>query len=222
MSLRLLSISDIKKSITMTQAIDAAEKALIQLAKQQVQLPLRSNIAVAEQEAQALTMPAYLAAEKVLGLKMVSVFPHNREKQKPAITGFIMLLDEETGEPKLLMDAGFLTALRTGAVSGLATKYFAIEDADHVAIIGAGAQAHTQLEAVAAVRPIKKVSVWSRNIDNAKVFAKQYAHQFDVQAFALLSDAIRNTPIICTATGSVAPLIYLQDLQPHVHINAVL
>lgn len=221
MSLRLLSISEIKKSITMAKAIEASENAFIQLATQQVELPLRSHIAIAEQEAQTLTMPGYLAVDKVLGLKMVSVFPHNREKHKPVITGFIMLLDEATGEPKILMDAGFLTALRTGAVSGLATKYFAIDDADHVAIIGAGAQAHTQLEAVAAVRPINKVSVWSRDIDNATAFAKQYEHQFEVQAFKSLSDAVNHVPIICTATASAEPLIHLQDLHPHVHINAV-
>ncbi|STX28838.1 ornithine cyclodeaminase [Legionella beliardensis] len=221
MSLKLLSLDDVKQSISMAQAIQAMEDAFIQLARQQVKLPLRTGITIEEEEALSLTMPAYLAQDKTLGLKVVSIFPKNIAKNIPSITGFIMLLDATTGEPKALMDAGFLTALRTGAISGLATHYFAKQEAHQVAILGTGTQSHTQLEAVAAVRPITHVSVWSRNINNAQAFAKNIAHQYNVQVHHTVNAAIKQADIICTATSSTEPLIELASLKPHAHINAI-
>jgi len=221
MSLLLLSLNEIKQSITMEQAINAMEHAFMQLANNQVKLPLRTGVSIEDKQALMLTMPAYLEKDKALGLKVISIFPNNLAQNKPSINGLILLLDANTGEAKAIMDAGYLTALRTGAVSGLATKYFSIENAEHVAIIGTGAQAHTQLEAIAAVRPIKRVSVWSRNIKNANAFVEKWKNRFDIKAYETVSLAIKDADIICTATSSTEPLIQLQDLQSHVHINAI-
>lgn len=221
MSLRILSLDEVKQSITMCQAISAMELAFVQLAKHEVNLPLRTTIPIDEQEALMLTMPAYLSRNKALGLKVVSVFPHNIAKDIPSITGFIMLLDASSGQPKILMDAAYLTSLRTGAVSGLATKYFSPEDANHVAIIGSGAQAFTQLEAVMAVRNIKCVSVWSRNKKNAEAFASNANYQCDIQVCDNIQLAVRDADIICTATSSTKPLIHIDDIAPHAHINAI-
>ncbi|MGQ3891350.1 ornithine cyclodeaminase family protein [Legionella sp. CNM-4043-24] len=221
MSLHLFSLNDVKQSIDMNQAIDAMERAFIQLARHQVQLPLRTSIPVNEAHALTLSMPAYLAGEKVLGLKVVSVFPDNVARQKPVINGFIMLLDAETGEPKALMDAGYLTALRTGAISGLATRYFASESATHVAIIGSGVQAETQLQAVAAVRDIKRVSLWSRTSENARQMAKKFEHQYNIEVSDSVAQAVAEADVICTATSSTEPLIHRQDVQKHAHINAI-
>lgn len=221
MSLRLLSLAEVQQSITMSQAIDAMERAFIQLANQQVKLPLRTGIAIDEEKALTLTMPAYLAEDKTLGLKVVSIFPDNLAKGVPSITGLIMLLDASSGQPKVLMDAAWLTALRTGAVSGLATKYFARDNANHVAIIGSGAQSLTQLEAVATVRSIKQVSLWSRDTKNAEKLAKKLERQYNIEVYEQVSRATRDADIICTATSSTEPFIHLNDIQPHVHINAI-
>jgi len=221
MSLQLLSLSDVKQSITMSQAIAAMENAFLQLATHQVKLPLRTGINIDKEQALTLTMPAYLEQDNALGLKVVSIFPNNPAQNKPAITGFIMLLDARTGEPKALMDAAFLTSLRTGAISGLVTQYFAREDAKHVAIIGSGVQAETQLEAVATVRDIQQVSIWSRDVKNARKFAKKMAHQYDINVYESVPLAIRDADIICTATGSTEALIHLGDVQAHAHINAI-
>jgi ornithine cyclodeaminase len=132
-----------------------------------------------------------------------------------------MLLDATTGEPKALMDAAFLTALRTGAVSGLATQYFAVDNASHVAIIGSGVQAETQLEAVAVVREITQVSVWSRDIKNAKKFAEKFATKYHINICESVALAVRDADIICTATSSTTPLIQLEEVQKHAHINAI-
>ena len=107
MSLQLLSLNDIKQSITMPEAITAMERAFIQLAEQQVQLPLRTGIPIEAEQALTIAMPADLAKDKTLGLKVVSIFQNNPSKNKPSITGFIMLLDAHTGEPKALMDASY-------------------------------------------------------------------------------------------------------------------
>lgn len=119
------------------------------------------------------------------------------------------------------MDAGYLTALRTGAISGLATKYFSRDVPSTVTIVGAGVQAITQLEAVAAVRQIERVFVWSRTSESARQFAKTIEPFYDVHVADHLSPALKKSDIICTATGSTEPLIYLQDLLPHAHINAI-
>lgn len=220
MTLKLLSVSEVKQSITMTEAIDAMERAFIQLTKQEAVLPLRTGIPVGK-KGLTLTMPAYLAEEKTLGLKVVSVFPDNVRHNKPSINGTILLLDATTGEPLVLMDAGYLTALRTGAISGLATKYFSQDKPSTVAIIGAGVQAITQLEAVAAVRQVEQVLVWSRHPESARKFAKDMEPFYDVQVCEQLSSALKRADIICTATGSTEPLVHVHDLQFHAHINAI-
>jgi len=221
MTLTLLSVDQIKQCINMRQAIDAMENAFQQLARQQAVLPLRTAIEIKKEKALCLTMPAFLQAQGSLGLKVVSVFPNNSQHAIPTINGVLLLIDSQTGQPQALMDAGYLTALRTGAVAGLATRYFAKDNARHVAIIGTGVQAASQLEAVAAVRDIQRVSVWSRNSDNAHLFAKKLAQQFDIHPCPTIQDAVKDADIICTATSSTEPLIHLAEIQPDVHINAV-
>ncbi|MDP1604672.1 MAG: ornithine cyclodeaminase family protein [Legionella sp.] len=215
-----MSLNDIKQSITMKEAITVMENAFKALYLKKAVLPLRTPVEIEKEKALMLTMPAYLSDEGALGLKVVSIFPDNITKSLPAITGAMLLLDAHTGEIKAMMDAGYLTGLRTGAVSGLATKYLATSDASHVAIIGSGVQAATQLSAVSAVRNIKYVSIWSRNIENAEAFAATVTG-CEVSVCPTIGEAVRNADIICTATGSLEPLIYLGDLKPGVHINAI-
>ena len=216
-----LSETDVKKCITMGEAIDAIESAFIQLANLRVALPLRTAISIKNEQAVSLSMPAYLEQTHQLGIKVVSLFPNNRSLQIPTINGVILLLNATTGQPKALMDGTYLTALRTGAISGLATRLLARDDASHVAIIGSGAQTMTQLEAVAHVRNIKRVSIWSRTHEHAIAFAKQVEHQFETQVFTDITQAVIDADIICTATQSTEPLIHYKDLKPNAHINAI-
>jgi len=126
-----------------------------------------------------------------------------------------------TGMPKAFLEAGFLTALRTGAISGLATKLFASENAEHVTILGSGAQAKTQLEAVLCVRDIKKVSIWSRSFEKAEKFAKELQGNYALDAVEDIKQAVKHADIICSATSTLAPLIFLNDIKKNCHINAV-
>ena len=136
-------------------------------------MPLRDVIKIPQQDAISLFMPAYLPKLQQLGLKIVSLFPNNTKVNLPVISGLVVLFDDETGQPKALLDGAALTSMRTGAVSGLATALLARTDAQSVAIIGSGVQAKTQLEAVCCVRDIKKVWVYSPNRKNAQKFAEE-------------------------------------------------
>jgi len=220
MSLTLLSAAEVKESITMNEAINAMERAFIQLAEKKAVMPVRTGVPGAK-DGLTLTMPGYLAGEEILGLKVVSIFPQNILMNKAAIQGVVLLLNAETGEPAVLMDAQYLTALRTGAISGLATRYFAVDDARKVAIIGSGVQAQTQLEAVAAVRDIRHVSIWSRQRENAQLLAKKFADRFHCEVCRDIPHAVKDADGICTATSSTEPLITAKHLSEHVHINAI-
>lgn len=221
MSITFLSATDVKQCITMGDAIDAMEHAFLQLANQQVIMPLRTTVAIKNERATTHIMPAFFEQEKQLGMKVVSLFPNNSTRNLPAINGVILLLDATTGEPKALMDASYLTALRTGAISGLATRILARKEASHVAILGSGVQALTQLEAVMHVRPIKRVSVWSRSHEHALTFASQIEHRFDTQVCRDIHQATCDADIICTATNSTEPLIYFENIKKDAHINAI-
>ncbi|KTD25679.1 ornithine cyclodeaminase [Legionella lansingensis] len=221
MALTLLRLEDIKRCITMKEAIDVMEEAFKQLARREVIMPLRTPIPVFKENALTLSMPAYLPEQGALGLKVVSIFPNNLKKNLHSVQGVILLLDAKTGKVEALMEGAYLTALRTGAVSGLATKFLSDENAKHVAIIGAGAQAATQLEAIAAVRNIEQVSIWSRNKERANTLAETIQNHFEVKTYKKLETAIKDADIICTATASTEPLIHLKHIKPNVHINAI-
>ncbi len=198
MSFMVLSQSEIQQCMDMKQAIAITGVAFKEYYDRQTVLPLRTPVTIEKEQALTLTMPAYLSRQNALGLKVISIFPNNFIKGKPAINGVMLLLNEETGEAKAIMEASYLTAVRTGAVSGLATKYLAKEDAREVAIIGSGVQAMTQLEAVVCVRPIEKVTVWSRTFANAQSFAQKIKGQYEVECHRTLSDAVKNADVICT------------------------
>ncbi|ASQ45502.1 ornithine cyclodeaminase family protein [Legionella clemsonensis] len=221
MALTLLRLEDIKRCISMKEAIDTMEIAFKQLVTQKVIMPLRTPIPVQKQNALTLTMPAYIPGQEALGVKVVSFFPNNAAKNLPSIYGTILLLDATTGAIEAIMEGTYLTAVRTGAVSGLATKYLAREDAKHLAIIGSGVQAVTQLEAMATVREIERVSICSRNMERAKQFADTISDHFEVSVFKDVRQAVKEADIICSATNSTEPFIHLQDIKPNVHINAI-
>lgn len=220
MPIKLISRAEIQKCISMPEAIEVMKNAFLQLANHQVIQPLRTAMPISDKGAM-LTMPAYLERERELGIKIVSSFPDNREQNLPSIHGLIVLIDANTGVPIALMEAGYLTALRTGAISGLATDLLARKDAKSLCIIGSGVQARTQLEAVVAVRNIEKITVWSRTYQHALEFCEFYRHRFYIEPVASIQSAVLDADIICTATNSDTPLVYSADIKPDVHINAV-
>jgi ornithine cyclodeaminase/alanine dehydrogenase-like protein (mu-crystallin family) len=161
-----------------------------------------------------------LPDERALAIKIVTVFPDNSRLELPSIFGLVVVLDALTGAPLALMEGGRVTAVRTGATSGLATNLMARQDARTVALFGAGVQARTQLAGVRAVRHIREVRIVARRTDAAERFARELA-DVTVRVVDDPSEAIRGADIVITATTSSTPLFSGRDLEPGTHINAI-
>jgi alanine dehydrogenase len=226
MEIKLLSQDDVRRSLTMPQAIDVVKQAFISLAKKEVLLPLRTQIPVKEHQGITLFMPAYLPKLESLGAKIVSVFPQNVDKNCPTIHAIVVVCDAKTGQPTAMMDGTYLTALRTGAASGVATDFLARKGARTAAIIGAGTQGRTQLEAICCVRNIQKVLVYDKNLQAAEAFVEEMRNRGkpipeDVSAVASSEKAVAQADVISTATTSPVPVFDDMHLRSGVHINGV-
>lgn len=226
MKLRILSSSDVRQAVTMAEAIQAVKEAYIQLSAGQAVVPLRTPVPVEKRNGVTLFMPAYLAQSDALGAKIVSVFPGNLARGLPLIHALVIVVDAETGCPIAIMDGTYLTALRTGAASGVATDLLARPEASVVAIFGAGAQARTQLEAVCTVRDIRRVWVYDVVADSVTAYVKEMKQRgrpipSEIHIASSPAQAVREADIICTATTSRTPVFDNADLKPGIHINGI-
>lgn len=221
-SIRILSRSDIRKIIDMPKAISLMEIAFGAISGNQVEVPVRTHIHMPEWNGESLYMPVYLKNEGLFGLKLVGMAGNNPPRGMPLIRATIFLVNAENGLPLSLMEGGFITALRTGAGSGLATSLLARKDAEVLAIFGTGAQAMPQVEAVSVVRDIKQVIVFGRNPGKAAEFAAEIKEQLGLPAITgTRPEMLREADIICTATKSSFPVFSDQHLKPGVHINGI-
>ncbi len=222
--MRVLSRSDVKALVSMPEAINLMKVAFADLARGDAQSPLRTPITV--NGGVSLVMPAYVPAVHALGLKVVSVFQGNAARGLPTITSLVTLLDDATGQPVAIMDGGYLTALRTGAVSGAATDLLARPESRVLTVIGTGAQAVTQMAAVCAVRPIERVWVVARSQGGGERFLEaagaDWPELIDLVSFTQdVSMAVAAADVICTATSSSSPVFDDADVSPGTHINGV-
>ena len=222
---RLLSGKDVETLLSMDEAISVLESAFTELIEGRVVMPVRTPIRNEDADGVALFMPAFLPSLSALGAKIVTVYPHNPTKfSLPAVMGTVMLLDPATGAPVCIMDAGYLTAMRTGAVSGVATKYLAREDAKVHSILGTGVQARTQAWAVATVRKLEKCLVHSIDpMDKKQAFAKEVESLTGVSTGVADSaeSAVAEADILTLATSSASPVLSGEWLKPGTHINAI-
>lgn len=222
MKLLLLSADAIRQALPMPRAVEAMKDAFAELSSGTAVVPQRLALDVAEAGATSLFMPAYLPSGG-LGAKVVSVFPRNRERGLPAIHGLVVLLDPTTGAPAALLDGTFLTAWRTGAGSGAATDLLARRDARTLALFGCGAQARTQLLAVAAVREIEEVRVYARTRSGLEAFVEEMGPRVAARLVAAGNpgEAVRGADVVCAATTSAVPVFEGRDLEGGTHLNGV-
>ena len=223
----ILKESDISSMITMSDIIEADKEALSIYSSQKSNIPLRSNLDIPEYKGQCLFMNGYAAPAKALGVKIVSVYPENINKNLTSVPATMVLVDAETGMVNSLIDGTYLTRLRTGAISGLATDILSRKDSKIFALFGTGGQAVTQLEAVLTVRKIEEVRVFDVFQERAKEFAKKmsdkFGKKFNVKIIAAESSdkAIENADIITTVTTSKKPVFDATKVKSNVHINGV-
>lgn len=222
----LLTDNEVKRIINMKEAISVVEKAFKYYSNNKAVMPNRAQIKLSDKKSIALYMPGYSESMNSLGLKIVTVFPNNLDLGLKTINALVILSSLETGEPIALIGANYLTALRTGAASGVATKYLSKKNASKLAIIGAGYQAKTQLEAICCVRNIIEVKVYDVNLQRAKKYIESMKKLLNRNnIFYILAnsseEAVFDTDIICTATTSKKPLFKKEHLKYGVHINAI-
>jgi ornithine cyclodeaminase/alanine dehydrogenase-like protein (mu-crystallin family) len=167
-------------------------------------------------------MPAGLADGEHFGLKVVSVVPDNIGRDLPTIHALVTLLDAATGAPRAVMDGEVLTAIRTGAASGVATDLLARAEASVVAVIGAGVQARRQVEAVCCVRTIREVLIFDADATRALQLAEELGDDLMIPVRVLHRvSAVGEADVICTATSSDTPVLLDRDVAPGTHINAI-
>lgn len=206
----------------MKQAVDAMERAFISLSSNECHIPMRVVTRLPADDMLMLYKPAYVEKERKVTVKFITQRERTLIPGVPAIQGIVMVIDSVTGEIISIMDGNYITALRTGAASGLATRLFASENAGTMALFGCGAQGRTQVEAVLCVRPVSKILVFEKNRDRARRFIDEL--QGDISAGIVYCEdasALKDADIICTATNATAPLFKREDVKKGAHINAI-
>lgn len=221
-SIRYLTADEVKQCITMSEAITVVRGAFEQLSAGSAAAPLRTRIDIDSHAGKVLFMPAYLPDTSALGVKVVTLFSGNPAKGLPLIDALVVVIDGTNGRPAAVMDGEFLTAVRTGAASGLAADLLSRTDSKTAALFGAGPQSRTQLEGVLAVRPLELVRVYDPVRERAAAFAAEITGKYNISADIMLDPSgIEGADIICTATPSEKPVFSDRHLSPGTHINAV-
>lgn len=214
----VLNQEEVEQLLDMEGCIGAMEGALAALARGEVHVPLRMVVHPGDEPSFLGLMPAHRAGDTPLySLKTVAVFPDNPRRGLDAHQGTVTLFDGETGEVRVLMNASAITAIRTAAVSAVATKLLAREDARVLGILGAGVQARTHLEAMRAVRDFDEVRLYSPTRGHAEALAEEA----EAQAAASAEEAVRGADVVVTATNSLEPVLRREWLQPGAHVNVV-
>ena len=221
----LLSRKDIESFFTMKMCMEAVEKAFAGLSQGNAVMPQRTPIPLPEKPGLALFMPAHIKNLNALGTKVVTVYADNLRKHNlPAVLGTILLLDEDTGFPVAIMDGGFLTAMRTGASSGVATKHMARPDASVGMIFGTGVQAFTQVLAIHEARPLRKLLAWSvDSADARRTFARRITEKIGVPVELVTepATAVRESDIVVLATSAAEPIVDGSWFRSGTHINGI-
>ncbi|MFC4993668.1 ornithine cyclodeaminase family protein [Rubritalea tangerina] len=221
MEIRLIGAEVIEGCLGMPRTIELMEDAFRALSEGGVQSPLRT--AITNGEGTVLYKPAYSEAAGIFCVKVVSVFSGNAALGLPVTPGIIVINSEETGMPLAVLEAGYLTSLRTGAATGLATKLFAKPDAKIGALFGTGGQARHQLEAMLCVREFETIYVFSRNEENAERFCRE---NLDIAGGCRLvanpaRSVLASCDVLTLATSAASPLFEWSEVGDDVHINAV-
>ena len=224
MKILILDGEQIRELLPMQDCIELMADALAALARDEIFQPLRTIIRPPQARGLLGLMSAYRTGEQgAFGLKAITVFPENPAHGKDAHQGAVTLFSRETGELLALMNASEITAIRTAAVSAVATRLLAREDAETLGIIGAGVQARTHLAALALVRPIKNARIVARNFEHAVELVREMQPKFSfpLEPVRTNEEAVRSAGLIVTATSSLEPVINKDWISAGAHINAI-
>ena len=222
-----LTKKDMEEIVSIEDIIKADEEALKIYSSKKAVVPLRLNLDVKANNGQSLYMPGYAKNEEIeaLGVKIVAVYPDNPTKHNlPSVPATMILQNPKTGEVNCIMDGTYLTQLRTGALSGLASKYLSRKNSKILLQVGVGGQAETQIDAVLSVRNIERVYLSSRSLEKAREFAKYMGNKYlKVEFIAIenVNEYIEEADIITLVTTSNQAVIDGNLVKEGTHINSV-
>lgn len=223
MDVVIVNQDEVPRLLPMDECVQVMEEVLADLARGECQLPLRQIMWLPQKRGALGLMPCYWKSANLVGLKAVTFFPGNEGTEYDSHQGAVMLFDGERGRLLAIIDATSITAIRTAAVSCVATKLLARENATFLAILGSGVQAGVHLEAMRLCRSIAGVRVFGRSIEHAERFAAQAQerHGLPVAAVRSAREAVEEADIVCTTTSSREPVLQGRWIKPGTHINAI-
>ncbi|WP_168442391.1 ornithine cyclodeaminase family protein [Pontiella desulfatans] len=220
--MKIIKRSEMANCYTMAEAIDGMSRAFASLSSGECEVPHRYIVNTSDDAMTLLSKPVFVTNQDKFCVKILTQKNTYAVPGIPTILGVVLLMDAVTGEILAMMDGDFITAIRTGAASGLATKYLAREDSRTLAVFGCGGQGRTQLEAVDAVRDIEKIWVFDPSREHAERFVEDMSRKTkaSIEIGQDLS-VLKEVDIICTATNAQRPLFYKEHLKKGTHINAI-
>lgn len=232
MEMLVITGADLRALVPMADAITAVREAFVALSAGRAAVPTRTVVPASARDAVLLAMPGAIEAGAgpdggaVIGAKLVTVFPQNAGTAIPVVQALVVLLDGADGRPLAILEGTGLTALRTGAATGVATDLLALREAGIVALFGAGVQGRTQLEAVCAVRPVTQVRVVDPTPGRAEAFARWARDQAWLRGATVVAAddpeaAVRGAGIVVTATTSATPVFPGRAVAAGAHVNAI-
>jgi alanine dehydrogenase len=209
--------------LDMDLALAAAEAAFKAYGEGRVNMPPKSYLQLARGDFRAMYGEIFLPGDHICGLKWVNVHPGNPARGLLTVMAKILLNDPDTGREFADLDGTRVTDFRTGAAGGLAARHLSRLESSRLGLIGAGAQARTQVAAILRVRPIQEVVVFNRHLAHAQALADQVAAHYGVRARAVAeaAQAVRDMDIVATTTPSSAPVVFRDWVSPGTHINAI-
>lgn len=218
MSLLVLSEADVRAVLDMESCIAAMEEALTGLERGELSMPLRFVVRPPESPSLLGLMPAHRGGEaSVFSLKEIVVAPANAARGLDPHQGAVLLHDGETGQLRAVLNASAITEIRTAAVSAVATRALAREDARVVAVLGSGVQGRSHVAAMRAVLDEPELRIWSRTPAHAEALARESG----ARAVDSVQEALSGADVVCTTTAAHEPIVYLPLLAPGTHVNAV-
>jgi len=221
----LLGDREVRALLTMEDAIKAVEDVFKEKNLGRVQTPLKTFLFYKKYNGDHRFMPAYLEKLDIAGVKIVNTHPENRKRYGlPTVAGIIVLATPKTGEILTILDATWITVVKTAAASAVATKYLARNNSETLGLVGAGLQAIAHIEALAQVMKLKKVKVWSRTRETAEKFLQRMTKQCSEIRFSMAKDvkeAVKDSDVVATITPSRQPVVMVDWVKLGTHINAM-
>ena len=207
----------------MKEVIDIIEIAFGEMAKGKVIMPPRTTVMLKNYNGSISLMPSYIPSMDAFATKIISIYPDNREKSLPTTAAWIFVNNPENGQLEAIMDGTYITALRTGAVTGVAAKYLAPKNSKIAAVFGCGVQGRTQAWALAETLELEMIRVYDLSEESMMKFSDEMTEKLGVDVIPSESGraAVEDADVVATATTSPRPVLHREWLKDKVHVSAI-